>query len=584
MKYTKLIIGFLLISLNLFAKNDTINVVIDLKQVDSIGLKIRVFPPKDLKGNVTYEFPKTIPGIYEYLHSHNSLVSLQQYDKEISCIDNSFLIQCDSVPNYFSYSAKSSVNIFTGVSAEDTYYLKDSIYILNWHYLLGFFQNETDKPFRIKIIKNNRLYGSSSLDKEILNDTVDIYIASNYKDLIHSPLLYCIPDTVSFQIGESNFNVSCVGYDSLLNAQKIKDLLIVPLKELLKHSEYKHEGYNFLYFSKYAINAPGLRALEHPNSTLVCYHSALLDNNILIGSSIHEYIHAIYAPLKIRSETINDFDFINPTSDEFLWFYEGVTEYLSIKTLLDSKFFSKEDFLNEIKLSDEYSKDLNFSKTSQNVYEKKGQKLYDNFYTTGSLFALQLDLEIMKKSNGKKNLFDVMNELQKEYSPERPFNSQTFLADLTIVSGIEKSFLETKTNKKIKIDFTKLVNDIGFSYTSVKYDTMVYSYSPRKVYNIVNYKKNQLEIGFFGSKLNKEQNARKIVISEINGKAITWFNQELILLPTSDKELELLVSIGDEEQTIKSKPDLISKERTKTVWTKNENYGTDLVKLFWHEE
>jgi predicted metalloprotease with PDZ domain len=585
MKYLRLTIGFLLITLNVLAQdfNDTINVVIDLKQIDSLGLKIKVTPPTDLKGNVTYKFPKTIPGIYEYLHSHNILIKLQQNDKQISCVDNSFSIQYDSVTSSFSYSAKNSVNIFTGVSAEDTYYLKDSIYILNWHYLVGFFQNDTDSPFKIKIIKNNRLYGSSSLSKETLNDTVDIYIASSYKDLIHGPLLYCIPDTVSFQIGESNFNVSCAGNDSLLNAKKIKDLLIVPLKELLKHSEYKHKNYTFIYYSEYSITAPGLRALEHPNSTLVCYHSALLDNNILIGSSIHEFIHAIYAPLRIRSEVINDFNFINPTCDEFLWFYEGVTEYLSIKTLLDSKFFSSEDFLNEIKLSDEYSKNFNLSKISKNVYNKKGQKLYENYYTTGSLFALQLDLEIMKKANGKKNLFDVMNELQQKYSPEKPFNSKTFLDELIIVSGIEKSFIENNTKKKIKIDFTRLADYIGYSFATVKYDTMVYSYSLKKIYIIVNFKKNQLEIGFFGSILNKEQNARKIVISEINGKPITWFNQDVVLQPSSGNELELLVTIGDEEKIIKSTPSLISKERKKTVWTKTENYKTDLAKYFWNE-
>jgi predicted metalloprotease with PDZ domain len=580
MRNTKLIIGFLLITLNVLANNDTINVVIDLKQVDSLGLKIHVSPPNDLKGSVTYKFPKTIPGIYEYLHNHNTLISLQQNDKEISYNDNSFLILSDS----FYYSAKSSVNIYTGVSAEDTYYLKDSVYIINWHYLLGFFNNEIDNPYKIKIIKNNRLFGSSSLDKTTLNDTVDIFTARNYKDLIHSPLLYCIPDTASFQIEGSKFHVSCVGDDTLLNAQEIKNLLILPLKELLKNSEYKHDDYTFLYFSKNAINVPGLRALEHPNSTLVCYHSALLDNNILIGSSIHEYIHAIYSPLRIRSEIINDFQFINPTSDEFLWFYEGVTEYLSIKTLLDSKFFSKEDFLNEIKLSNEYSKDLNFSKTSQNVYEKKGQKLYNNFYTTGSLFALQLDLEIMEKSNGKKNLFDVMNELQKEYSPEKPFNSQTFLADLAIVSGIEKSFLETNIKKKIKIDFTKLVNDIGYNCTVIKYDTIVYSYSPRKIYNITNFKKNQLEIGFFGSTLNKSLNAKKVVISEINGETIDWFNRDLLIIPKLDNENELLVTIDDTISVIKAKPSLISRERKKIVWTKNDKYSAESVKLFWSEE
>jgi predicted metalloprotease with PDZ domain len=585
MKYIKLTIGLLFIAINILAKdfNDTINVVIDLKQVDSLGLRVNVYPPADLESNASYTFPKTIPGIYENLHSYNSLIKLKQNDKEIPCIENSFSIECSSVSKSISYLAKSSVNFRIGVSAEDTYYIKDSIYILNWHYLLGFFQDETDSPYKIKIIKNSRLYGTSSLDKEILNDTVEIYTASNYKDLIHCPLLYSIPDTTSFQIGESNFNISCVGNASLLNAKKIKDLLFVPLKEVLKHTEYKHKDYTFIYFSEYSITSPGLRALEHPNSTLVCYHTALLDNNILIGSSIHEYIHAIYAPLRIRSEVINDFNFINPVCDEFLWFYEGVTEYLSIKTLLDSKFFSNKDFLNEIKLSNEYSKDFNFSKTSQNIYDKKGQKLYDNFYTTGSLFALQLDLEIMQKSNGKQNLFDVMNTLQQKYSPEEPFNSKTFVENFIAVLGIEKSFLEINTEKKINIDFNELVNDIGYNLTIEKYDTIVYSYSPRKIYNIVNFKKNQLEIGFFGSILNKELNAKKIVISEINGEPINWFNRDSLIIPSTDKELELLVHIGDTEREIKAKPSLINKERHKTVWVKNDKYNTELVRLFWND-
>ncbi len=581
MKYIRLIIGLLLITLNVFANdyNDTINVVIDLKQVDSLGLKVNVYPPTDLKGNILYKFPKTIPGTYESLNSHHSLIKLHQNDKEIPCIDNSFSIVCDSVSNSFSYFAKSSVNIRIGVSAEDTYYLKDSIYILNWHYLLGFFQNDTDSPYKISIIRNNRLFGTSSLDKETLSDTIDIYTASNYKDLIHNPLIYGIPDTASFQIGESNFNISCIGSDTLLAAQKIKELLIEPLNQLLKHSEYKHKDYTFIYFSKYSIIAPGLRALEHPNSTLVCYHTAFRDNNIFIGVSIHEYIHAIYAPLRIRSEIINDFNFISPLCDEYLWFYEGVTEYLSIKTLLDSRIFTNEDFLNEIKLSDEYSKNINFRKTSQNIYDKKGQKLFDNFYTTGSLFALQLDLEILQKSNGKQDLFDVMNELQQKYSPDKPFNSNTFIDEFCAVSGIDN----LNTDKKVKIDFSKISNDLGYNMVTEKYDTLIYTYNARKIYKIVNFKKNQLEIAFFGSNLNKEQNARKIVISEINGEPIDWFNRVNLTMPSSDDELELLITIGDKEMKIKAKPNLISKKKKRTVWTMNDNYKTGIVKVFWNE-
>lgn len=460
--------------------NDTINVVIDLKQVDSLGLRISVSPPKNINGTIVYTFPKTIPGIYRNLQSPNSLIKLHQNKKEIPCVNNSFSIDCSTITSYFSYSAKSSVENYKSVTSADTYFLKDSIYLLNWQYLLGFFQNKTDNPYKIKIIKNNTLHGSGTLNKELVNDTVNIFTANNYEDLIQSPLVFSIADTTSFKIGDSRFHVSCVGYDTLLNAQKIKDLLISPLKELLRHTEYNHKNYTFIYFSEYAINPPSLMALEHPNSTLVCYNTALRDSKIIISASIHEYIHAIYAPLRIRSEVINKFDFTNPTCDEFLWFYEGVTEYLTTKTLLDSKFLSEEDFLNEIEQYYEFSENFNLSQTSLNIYNNKEQKLFVNYYTTGSLFALQLDLEIIKTSDGTKNLLDVMKELQSKYTPETPFNSKTFNDEFIAISGIEKSFLRSNTEKKIKINFAEIIDKLGYYKTIEKYDTLVYSFSSKK--------------------------------------------------------------------------------------------------------
>ncbi len=72
MKKIGLILVLISISLSGFTKeiNDTIIVVIDLKHVDTLGLKINIYVPTDLTGNVSYRFPKSIPGIYEYLYNH----------------------------------------------------------------------------------------------------------------------------------------------------------------------------------------------------------------------------------------------------------------------------------------------------------------------------------------------------------------------------------------------------------------------------------------------------------------------------------------------------------------------------------
>ncbi len=588
MNYQKLIAVILvLLSINSFAQNlnDTIRVTIHLKQLNSLGLKIEVQPPSDLKGIVNYQFPKTIPGIYEFLSPHESIIDLWQQSEKINCTDNSFSINCDATKPQLNYNAKSTVNEYVGISAEDTYYLKDSIYILNWHYLLGFFQEKTNRPYSITIYKNTNLLGTGSLTKNTQNDSTDIYTANNYKELIHGPILYSIPDTTTFNVGTTKFTISCAGYDTLLNAQKIKDLLISPLSYLLKESNNKPQEYSFLFYSEYALATPYLTGLEHPNSTLICYHSAFSNNNnnnnILVSCSVHEFIHAIYAPLSIRSEIINDFKFINPICDEYLWFYEGVTEYLSIKTLLDCGFFSQSDFLNELNESNIYHKDINFNDVSAKIYEKKEQKLFDNFYTTGSLFALQLDMEIIKRSTGETDLFKVMQELQKKYNPNKPFNSTNFNKEFSVLSGVElHEYILKNVSKKTKINFTDIVEELGF--TQKFSDTLIWSYSPKKTYLILNYRKDRLEYAMFGSTINTELKSKKVTIYNLNTKPLTWFNSSTIMSPNNGKEVSLKANIGKETIEFKTKPTQIIKENLKVDWLRNENYDSELAKKYWN--
>ncbi|NLT52475.1 MAG: hypothetical protein GXX85_16360 [Ignavibacteria bacterium] len=582
MKKIGLTIVLISILLNVFANesNDTIRVVIDLKQVDSLGLKIQVYPPSDLFGKIEYKFPKSIPGIYEYLNSHKSLITLKQNNVEINCVENSFLIDADIKNNVIAYSSESSVKKMNNISAEDTYFLKDSIYILNWHYLLGFFKNETKRPYKIEITKKSKLFGTGSLAKNTINDTLDIFYATDYKNLIHSPLMYNVPDTTMFRIGETNFAISCVGNDTLLNSNKIRDLIYKPLAEIYSKSLFKHKEYSFLYFSDYSLLTPYLTGLEHPNSTLICYHSALLNNNILISSSIHEYIHAIYAPLRIRSEMINGFNFINPKCDEFLWFYEGVTEYLSIKTLVKSGFFEPEDFFNELDESNKYHKNINFNKLSSNIYGNRGQKQFDNFYTKGSLFALHLDLEILNRSHGNTDLFDVMQKLQELYSPDKPFNTKTFIDDFSSASGVDiNEYIYQNTQKKKKIDYIGLLANMG--YEKKLKDSLIWSFKPSKIHTVLNFKKDRLELAFFGSIINEVCNSRKVSVYEINGESLTWYNYDKLIVPTNDDEILLKARVNDEEIEFSVKPEQILRKKKFVYWKKNENNKTILAINYW---
>ncbi len=166
MNYKLFILGLLFtISLKGFSvnKNDTIYATIDLRQVDSLGLSINIGVPPDLNGIISYQFPKSIPGIYEYLNKIEPIIKLSYNKENVKCYENSFRINSNLFSNVITYSAKNTINKFQGIFAEDTYFLKDSIYILNWHYLLGFFQNNTKRPYKIKIIKSAKLLGTGSL-------------------------------------------------------------------------------------------------------------------------------------------------------------------------------------------------------------------------------------------------------------------------------------------------------------------------------------------------------------------------------------------------------------------------------------
>ena len=62
----------------------------------------------------------------------------------------------------------------------------------------------------------------------------------------------------------------------------------------------------------------------------------------------------------------------------------------------------------------------------ENVFKKKYQRHYYQVYQRGALIGLLLDIEIIRLTNGKKTLKDVVIELAGKYGPNRSFNEQTF--------------------------------------------------------------------------------------------------------------------------------------------------------------
>ena len=152
------------------------------------------------------------------------------------------------------------------------------------------------------------------------------------------------------------------------------------------------------------------------------------------------------------------------------------------------------------------------------------------------------------------------------------------------MSGVDiEAYINKNVNKKKKVDFLNTLNEVGYSLKEYKYDTLVWSFNPRKTFIILNFRDNRLELGFKGSSINKEQKSKKVIIKSINDTYLDWFINDKILSPESQSELSLVVNNGKEDVTINIKPKQTLVKREKVLWIENKNYQTDLAKNFWNK-
>lgn len=559
---------------------DTIRVSIDLRQAASQGIQVQVKVPSSAAAPVAYQFPRTIPGIYEYLKTQPCFDEIVHLEDTIGKQGMQFALGANSQGTNFSYAVQNTLDKYMGLSAEDVHFSGDSLFILNWHYLIGYFNKDTQQAYKIQVNYPKGLYGAGSMNKASLSDSSDVFYADTYKELIHMPVMYSRPDTVQFSLGPTQFTIAYAGADTTLDAAKIKELLLEPLEEVQSLSLYHPKEYTFLYYSEYFLTGPYLTGLEHPYSTLVTYHSALLSDDIIVSTSIHEYLHTVFTPLLLRSEAIHMLDMDDPQCDQHLWFYEGVTEYLAIKALMKSGYFSALDFLNELQESDSYHKNINMAAVSSHIYNKKEQQLFGNFYTKGSLLAFQLDIEILERSEGKEDLFSIMRKLQKKYSTDKPFNSQTFIQEFSRISGLDLAYLDKHLNKKTKVSFAAYAEKAG--YVVQMKDTTYWSFENKKSYTIVNFRDNCMEYALIGHEANEFLNQKEVIVRSINGEELSWFNHDLLASPSTNQEIELEVLHNGNLMTLKAKPLQLTNQKAIAHWKKNGQFNSDLAKSLWN--
>lgn len=437
-----------LIFISAISSAQSYDVFIDLTKAidDKVPVEIR-FNDFDLPESIEFQMPKMVPGTYSISDFGRVLTEFKAFNADGSEIavtridDNRWLIKpSDSLDkvNYWvddTFDGKEFSNIFepggTNIQA-------DTNFVINTFGFIGYLEDLSVLPFKIRVKHPEHLYGASPMNREVISATEETFSADNYFMLTDSPIMYSTPDTASVMIGNTKVMVSVYSPGNKTNAgfimEKVEPTLI-GAGEFLGGNLPVHDYLIMVYLIDRATNSGGYGALEHSYSTVFVLPDMSGEHlsQTLVDVTAHEFFHII-TPLTIHSEEIGNYDFINPKMSKHLWLYEGVTEYSSMHMQVMYGLVSPDEFLEVINQKMDgaagFNDNLPFTEMSLGALDKY-ENQYTNVYEKGALIGMCLDLKLLELSDGKYGIRELLQTLSEKYGIERSFKDEELFDEIT---------------------------------------------------------------------------------------------------------------------------------------------------------
>ena len=445
-----LVISFLFYFVSLFCLADKdYHYHINLNNVSDDKLTIELIPPDFTENEVIFNFPDMVPGTYEVYNFGRFISNLQVSAK------NGGLIKIEKVnDDTYKFSPAQQISKIT-YQVEDSWdtKLKDKIvfepagtniekdknFVINTHGFFGYFKNMTDRNFLLEFDKPIGFYPSTGLDNIKIGIAQDVISVFDYHALVDSPIMYCIPDTTTILVGNTEVLVSVYSpnktIDSKYCASSLKELLFAQRDYL--DGKLPVDKYAFLlyFFDKPTLSGSS-GALEHSYSSF--YTLPEMDTSAIAQTlrdvCAHEFFH-IVTPLNIHAEEIGNFNFNEPKMSEHLWLYEGLTEYAAHHAQVKAGLIGYDSFFQ--RMMEKYTNSLqsfndtvSFTYMSKNVLTEHYHKQYNNVYEKGALIGMCLDMMLRSYSNGKYGTQNLMKDLAKDYGKNKSFKDQDLFPEI----------------------------------------------------------------------------------------------------------------------------------------------------------
>ncbi|MDW3195544.1 MAG: peptidase M61 [Cytophagales bacterium] len=582
-------------------------VSLDLINVIDDQVKVTIIPPKMEEDVAEYHMAKIVPGTYSISDFGRFVVDFQAFDSEGGALEvnkvstNKWQISNaralakltykvhDTFDAFEAYDGGSENIVFEpgGTNIEP----ERNVFVINTFGFVGYFKGHKFHPYELTISHKEEVEGATALEKVGSTETTDTYTARDFNFLADGPLMYSVPDIATKKLANAEILVSVFSPNKALSAQdvmdKISDLMEAQSKYL--GGELPVERYAYLI---YLLDGPTLSgamgALEHSYSSVYSLPEGGADQ---IGQTVrdvaaHEFFH-IVTPLNIHSEQIGNFDYIDPKMSKHLWLYEGCTEYAAMHVQAKYGLYDGDKFLEEIqdkmRTRDQFPKDVPFTVMSERILEEKYEPMYSNVYYKGALIGMCLDLQLLKLSDGKYDLQNLMRDLAEKYGPEKSFEDDKLFDEIVALTYPEiGDFLRTYVSGEEELPLQEYLRWAGIDYEP---ERQVETFSLGQIGLNVNedreiFVTTTASMNDFGKAMGYEEGD---VLKSINGEEISLATIERVLgsygegMEEGDKvKVEVYREVNGKRKRLKLKAKSVKTTRTERHFLKfTENPSED---------
>ncbi|MFQ5824224.1 MAG: M61 family metallopeptidase [bacterium] len=466
-------IGFLYAGSNYPFNNTTQNdfekilytVSIDDKNYEYFRVKIEV---NKLDTEVLiFRMPLWAPGSYQLRKYYENVHNFRAFDKSGKNLyiqkisEDGWQVRASGNYVIIEYEVKPAFEIWSGKGLDSSYALVQGPSVFMY------IEGKKSNPILVKYIIPEGWKIASPLKQMNGNN---IFYSDNYDFLIDAPTQLGYFKKYSFILQEVPFDIIFYG-----NTDFSVDSFLVMVKKVCDYQidlfgEIPFEKFIFFYkLLPWRRNGGGL---EHLNSTTIGLSSELLNHGVTNAAQVtaHEFFH-VWNVKRIHPKGLGPFDYSKETRTKALWFCEGVTSYYEALTLVRTKIWNKERFIDEFEKQIELLLETaerhktSVERASWTIWERGYGYPGVSFYNKGQILGLLIDLKIRQATNNRFSLDDVMRFLNWWFAKENVgFEPGDIKRAISAISQKNFSeFFDKYISGTVELPYEKILAYAGFN-------------------------------------------------------------------------------------------------------------------------